>query len=154
MARLTIISIGKFKTSPLKEVFDDYKKQLKTPLELVEIEVKSSISEDKESRKNREGVAIIAKIPKESLVAILDERGVEYKSPLFAKEIEKSLVNYPSITFIIGGADGLCDEIKNMAKMKISFGPMVWPHMLVRVMLIEQIFRAFSILSGHPYHRE
>ncbi|OPZ78982.1 MAG: Ribosomal RNA large subunit methyltransferase H [Alphaproteobacteria bacterium ADurb.Bin438] len=154
MARLNIISVGKFKNSPLKVVFDDYKKQLKSSLDLIELDVKTSLSEDKEVRKIKEGEAILEKISKDTFIVILDERGKEFKSIHFASEIEKILNNNSSITFVIGGADGLCDKIKDMANLKISFGIMTWPHMMVRVMLIEQIFRAFSILNNHPYHRE
>ena len=154
MARLVILSVGKFKNSPLKDVFAEYKKQLKFQLDLVELDVKTSLSEESSVRKSKEGKAILAKIPDGAFVYALDERGTEYKSPIFAKELEKKMAAYPVIVFIIGGADGLADEVKARADAKISFGPMVWPHLLVRVMLIEQLYRAFAILSGHPYHRE
>ena len=154
MARLVVLSVGRFKNSPLKDVFDEYHKQLKFHLDLVELDVKTSLSEDSSVRKSKEGRAILAKIPDGAFVFALDERGAEYKSPVFASELEKKMAAYPVIVFIIGGADGLADEVKARANAKISFGPMVWPHLLVRVMLIEQLYRAFAILSGHPYHRE
>jgi len=154
MARLIVLSVGKFKNSPLKDVFAEYKKQLKFQLDLVELDVKTALSEESSVRKNKEGKAILAKIPDGAFVFALDERGTEYKSPVFAKELEKRMTVYPVIVFVIGGADGLSEEVRSRANAAISFGPMVWPHLLVRVMLIEQLYRAFAILSGHPYHRE
>ena len=85
----------------------------------------------------------------------MDEKGKTLSSIEFSKHIEKiQLDSTNGIQFIIGGADGLDDEIRDQARLIMSFGRQTWPHMMARVMLLEQIYRAQQILAGHPYHRE
>lgn len=89
------------------------------------------------------------------LVISLDERGKSLNSPEFAKILQNHQVHGQGpVTFVIGGADGLHDSIRKKSDHLISFGQLTWPHMLVRVLLLEQLYRAQQILSGHPYHRE
>ena len=87
---------------------------------------------------------------KPGVIVALDERGKSLGSAEFCKQ----LYAWENVTFVIGGADGLDEEIRKKADFLLSFGKQTWPHMLVRVMLLEQIYRAQQIASGHPYHRE
>jgi 23S rRNA (pseudouridine1915-N3)-methyltransferase len=94
-------------------------------------------------------------IPNQSFIIALDERGKSPNSKEFSDLIQQCLINNTStLGFIIGGADGLDDSIRSKADYLISFGKMTWPHKLARVLLMEQLYRAVTILSGHPYHRE
>lgn len=110
----------------------------KTPLENMEFEAKK----------------IEQSIPKDSFLIALDEDGKSYDSISFAKTIEKISLEYATITFIIGGADGIHPKLQAKAHAKVSLSLMVFPHALVRVIILEQLYRAISILENHPYHRE
>ena len=93
-------------------------------------------------------------IPDGAALVVLDERGQMLDSPEFARKIAARRDQARDIAFVIGGADGIDPGLRDRADLAISFGRMVWPHMLARVMLAEQIYRATTILSGSPYHRE
>ncbi len=94
-------------------------------------------------------------VPKGALLCVLDERGKVLTSPDFANLLRRWRdEGRGDVAFVIGGADGISAELRARADYKLSFGKMVWPHMLVRVMLGEQLYRAASILAGSPYHRE
>jgi 23S rRNA (pseudouridine1915-N3)-methyltransferase len=101
-----------------------------------------------------EAGAISALIPEKSVLVALDERGKTIDSAAFAQHLgrfrDQSVAN---TIFTIGGADGLSPDLRRKAKLTIAFGAATWPHQLVRVMLLEQIYRAATILAGHPYHR-
>ena len=100
------------------------------------------------------GEALMAAAPEGARIVALDERGRAEGSAQFAKRIEGWRDNgVRGIAFLIGGADGLSDDVRKRADLILSFGTMTWPHMLVRAMLAEQLYRAHSILTGHPYHR-
>ncbi len=100
-----------------------------------------------------EGEAIARALPPGAALAILDERGRMVTSPEFAAQIGAWRDTARDVVFVIGGADGIDPALRDRADAAFSFGTMVWPHMLVRVMLAEQLYRAASILSGSPYHR-
>ena len=107
-----------------------------------------------ENVKQKEGQRIIAKIPKGSYVVPMCIEGTQFSSEDFAKKIEATAVAGNSdITFIIGGSFGLSDEVKSLGKLKLSFGKLTLPHQLMRVVLLEQIYRAFSILNNSKYHK-
>lgn len=93
-------------------------------------------------------------IPSGSAVIVLDERGEQPSSPDFAARMAAFRDQARDICFVIGGADGIDPSLRDRAEWQISFGKMVWPHMLVRVMLTEQLYRAAAILAGTPYHRD
>jgi 23S rRNA (pseudouridine1915-N3)-methyltransferase len=146
MLRLELIAAEKLKTGPLLAVWDDYLKRLTWPLTLHEIQAPDARQlEIKMSEKIREGAFVIA----------LDERGKSLSSRDFAAKLEQLETNGPEyVQFIIGAADGIPAPIKARANFLLSFGVQTWPHMMARVMLIEQIYRARQILDGHPYHRD
>lgn len=138
--KIRVIVSGKLKASPLRELCEEYLKRMRWQVSVKEID----------------GDLTPAHLPDPGFVVALDERGKTLSSEEFSGNIEKWRDSAPGneITFLIGGADGLGDEIRKHAKVLLSFGKQTWPHMLVRVMLLEQIYRAQQILAGHPYHRQ
>ncbi|MEM6781089.1 MAG: 23S rRNA (pseudouridine(1915)-N(3))-methyltransferase RlmH [Pseudomonadota bacterium] len=147
MLHIEVIAVGKFKRGGhFHDLWTHFEKQLQWPIKLIELDT---------SKKFEEHKLIQSKISKGAYIIALDERGQSLKSMTFAKEMEKLQdTGVPLVQFILGGADGLSDEIRNQANKIISFGSQTWPHMLARIMLIEQIYRSQQILKGHPYHRE
>ena len=93
-------------------------------------------------------------IPNGSFVVALDEKGTQFTSATFAKKLEQISLHNSNITFIIGGADGLHPSIKESANLMVQLSALTFPHALVRVIILEQIYRAITILENHPYHRE
>jgi 23S rRNA (pseudouridine1915-N3)-methyltransferase len=153
--RITIAAVGKWKAGPEKALFEEYRKRLKWPLALKEVEERRPLPAPQ--LKSREAELLRAAVPGKSgdlLLVALDERGQTLSSEALAKQISLwQQRGVGDLAFLIGGADGLHDGLKKDAGMLLSLGAMTWPHMLVRVMLIEQIYRAQQILAGHPYHR-
>ena len=157
---LLVISIGKLKQGPERELaeryrdrFDDIGRKLGFR-GLAIHEISESRARDASTRINEEAAAISALIPEKAVVVALDERGSSVDSASFARHIGKWRdESVPHNVFIIGGADGLSPELRRKAKLSIAFGSATWPHQMVRVMLLEQIYRAATILAGHPYHR-
>lgn len=152
MIKIDVIAVGRLKKGPFHELSEEYLKRTRWQLAVHEIESKytepAHIQGD-ESRKIKEY------IDNDAFVIVLDERGDGLRSLDFAKTIEKLQNNgNDHIQFIIGGADGLTDDIRDRANLLLSFGQQTWPHLFARIMLLEQIYRAQQILAGHPYHRE
>lgn len=143
---ITIAAIGKLKNPALKALYDEYKKRLEWKLTLHEFEAKTS--------PEQEASLLLNAIPHSMFLMILDEKGENLKSTEFSDCLNNMQLHHQGkVGFIIGGAEGLSQEIKDKAQKSISFGRMTWPHLLIRVMLIEQLYRAQQILKGHPYHR-
>jgi 23S rRNA (pseudouridine1915-N3)-methyltransferase len=117
-------------------------------------EIPESRARDTATRMVEETAAISAQIAEKSVLVALDERGEAIDSTKFARHLgqwrDQSVAN---TFFLIGGADGLSPDLQRKAKLRLAFGAATWPHQLVRVMLLEQIYRAATILAGHPYHR-
>lgn len=120
------------------------------------IEIKPERCTNKSAAEVMSGDAkkIMLHIPRDSYIVALDERGKNFTSVEFANFIEHTAVSLRHIAFIIGGADGIAPELKAKCHLHLSLSKMVFPHMLVRIILLEQIYRAISILENHPYHRE
>ncbi len=140
------------KRGPLAELCDEYRARLPWPLELREAEERRPLAGAE--RKAREAALLRATLPEGAFTVALDERGEALGSDGLAGRLEgwRGRGN-GTIAFVIGGADGIDATLLAAAKARLSLGAMTWPHMLVRVMLLEQLYRAHSILSGHPYHR-
>lgn len=159
MIGVHIICVGRLKESYLRDGCAEYIKRLSAFAKVNVVEIAEERCSDNPSEseiKNvieKEGSRIISKIPKGSFVIPLCIEGREYSSPEFSAEIEKLSMSYSSLTFVIGGSFGLSDEVKNLGKMKLSFGKMTLPHQLARMVLLEQIYRAFSISSHSKYHK-
>jgi len=144
---LTLSVIGKLKDPALKALYQDYLKRLDWKLTLHEFEGKP--------HPRQEGGLLLNSLPHPTFLIILDEKGENLKSEEFASLLQTIQLHHQGkASFVIGGADGLSDEVKEKANKSIAFGRMTWPHLLVRVMLMEQLYRAQQILKGHPYHRE
>lgn len=153
--KISIISIGKFENSPHKQVFETYLKRLKWKVELKELELKNAKNFSSTELKNAEEALILKALKPESKLIILDEKAKQYRSQDFAKLISDSaLYGSSNLSFVIGGADGLSPEIIKKAEVKISLSLMTFPHLMVRAILVEQLYRAQTIIEGHPYHRE
>ncbi len=157
--KLELYAIGKLKKSPMLSLLDDYQHRISgiarnlgfKPLDIHEIDHKKSLQG--QSLKQYEATLLLHNTP--DIMIALDETGQNVSSQDFAMLLNNYKNNNKNICrFIIGGADGLCDSVRAKANTIISFGTLTWPHMLVRVMLAEQIYRAMTILSNHPYHRE
>lgn len=149
---ITIVAVGRLKTGPLKDLCDEFRRRIPLPLDIREVEERRPVSGNE--RKAREGALILNELPKAALAVALDERGKVYDSAGFAKQLaawrERS---GDHLCFIVGGADGLAPAVLAKAAARLAFGTMTWPHMLARAMLLEQVYRAHTILTGHPYHR-
>lgn len=147
---ITLITIGKNKDKALSALTDDYIKRL--PFTLTIKEINPPQCSDFE-RKTREADLIRAILPDKPYVVLLDERGMMHDSIEFAKILEGWQQKTNALVFVIGGADGLDQSLRDSAQAVICFGRLTWPHMMVRLMLVEQLYRAHTILVGHPYHR-
>lgn len=153
--KVTIIATGKCKEKDILSICDTYLKRLKAYFPTKIIEVAQAKGQTREEIQKNEAKAQLAKIPAGSYIIALDETGKMPKTTEFANIIQKQqLSGISHITFIIGGADGLDVEIKNKAHLMLSLSPLTFPHMLVRPILLEQIYRIGTYLNGHPYHRE
>lgn len=152
MLKIDIIAVGRLRNGPFFDLYQDYSKRIKWSVSLYEIESKQK---DPMAVQLEEAKKIQEHIKDSAFLIIMDEKGNGLRSLDFAQTIENLQNTGEShIQFVIGGADGLTDAVKGQANLLLSFGQQTWPHMLARVMLLEQIYRAQQILVGHPYHRE
>lgn len=159
MVRIEIICVGKLKEDYLKSAIFEYAKRLSKYCQLTITEIADEKLPNKinpsiiDDIKNKEALKIIEHIKKDSYVMCLDLNGKEFSSQDFSKKIDDIALNNNShITFIIGGTLGLTDEVLSLSKEKICFSKMTFPHQLIRVFLLEQLFRAFKISNGETYH--
>ena len=152
MMRLTIIAVGRHKAGPLKALQEFYAERSRWPLTIREIEERRKLPPAE--LKAREAELILGALPKDAVLVALDARGKTLSSTDLAARFARWRDADASLAFVIGGADGLADSVVDKAKLVLSLGAMTWPHLLVRGMLLEQIYRAQQILAGHPYHRE
>lgn len=150
--RVTICAVGRLKSGAERDLMDKYAKRIQWRLDIVEVEERRKLSPAE--LKSREGDLIAAALPDGAIRVALDERGKTLPSTTFAQKIGNWRDQGRDIAFLIGGAGGLAPELRDRADMVLSFGTATWPHMLARVMLVEQVYRAQEILAGHPYHRE
>ena len=158
--RVIVICIGRLKRGPERELAERYRERFddigrKLGFRGLELhEISESRARDAATRRAEEAAAISALLPDKYVLVALDERGDSVDSASFARHLgrwrDQSVAN---TIFVIGGADGLSPEFQRKAKLRIAFGSATWPHQMVRVMLLEQIYRAATILAGHPYHR-
>ena len=147
---MRLLAVGKGGSGPERELFDRYAKRIKPALALVEFP--DGVGNPTEI-KRREADAILAALKPDEFVIALDLDGATPDSPGLARLLEGWLERSRKLAFVIGGAEGLDAAVLARAGAKLSLGKLTWPHMLVRPMLAEQIYRAQMILSGHPYHR-
>jgi 23S rRNA (pseudouridine1915-N3)-methyltransferase len=154
--RVHIVAVGRLRQGPERELIDDYLTRFDRtgralglgPAQIIEVE-------DKKGGGMAAEAGLLEKaLPSGAVICAMDERGREMQSPDFAQQLGRWRDDgRQDLAFIIGGADGIAPSLRAKADFALSFGKMVWPHMLVRVMLSEQLYRAASILAGSPYHR-
>ncbi|RBP16559.1 23S rRNA (pseudouridine1915-N3)-methyltransferase [Roseiarcus fermentans] len=158
--RITLLCVGRLKAGPERELFDRYFTRLKgmarsvgvTDVDLREID--ESRARRPEDRREEEAAAIAAAVGPRDALVLLDERGASPTSPDWAADIARERdAARSAYVVVVGGPDGLSPGLRARAHKVVSFGAMTWPHQLVRVMAGEQLYRALSILAGHPYHR-
>jgi 23S rRNA (pseudouridine1915-N3)-methyltransferase len=158
--RLVLISVGRLKAGPERELVSRYHERAQGAargigLAGVEMrELDESRARRAEDRKAEEARAIRAALAPGARLVLLDERGKPLGSEAFAADIGRARDSgAPSYALVIGGPDGLDPALRAEAGLLLAFGAMTWPHQLVRIMAAEQIYRAVTILAGHPYHR-
>lgn len=150
--RLLIAAIGRIKAGPEQQLLHDYTKRLPWKIDCKEFDVKHA---DVSARKTKEGEQLLDACQKYQRIIALDESGKTLSSREFAEWLGKAQgQGVSSFAFVIGGADGLSEAVLKKAHLTWSLGRVTWPHMLVRGMLAEQLYRAHSILAKHPYHRD
>jgi 23S rRNA (pseudouridine1915-N3)-methyltransferase len=154
--KVHICAVGRLRAGPEKTLIDDYLTRFNRTgrgLSLGPVSV-LEVDDRKGGGMSAEAALLRRAVPQGAVICALDERGVVETSPKFARRIETWRdAGRSDLVFVIGGADGIDPELRGQADHLLSFGAMVWPHMMVRVMLAEQLYRAASILSGGPYHR-
>ena len=150
---IKIITVGKIKESYLKDAINEYKKRLSKYTKLEIIELNDINDKNTQIILNKEKEEIIKYINKNEYIICLDINGMSISSEQLAKKIDNVFIKYPNITFIIGGSYGIHDEIKKLSNELLSFSKLTFPHQLFRVMLLEQIYRAFKINKNESYHK-
>lgn len=159
--RVVVAAVGRLKSGPEHDLVARYAKRLQKsgkPVGITSldyIEIPESRANTSEQRKEEEAETLLSKLNPRTHIFAFDERGKNGSSPNFARQIETVLDSgLGDIAFIIGGPDGLAQSMRDEAKQIVSFGKLTMPHQLVRVLVLEQIYRATTILTNHPYHRE
>jgi len=151
--RTHLIAVGRMKSGPERELYGHYSARLNPAPLMREVEEKRNLPSAQ--LKVREGELLLGAVPDGAHVVALDEKGRKLGSQAFAKRLgEWRDDGVRDVAFVIGGADGLDKAVLQRANLVLSLSDMTWPHMLVRGLLAEQLYRAGAILSGHPYHRE
>ena len=158
--RVILIAAGRLKAGAERQLVARYLERASASARSVGLtgvdmrEIDESRARRPEDRKAEEARDMLALVPPGSRLCVLDERGTSWTSPAFAAEIGKARDNgTPGLALVIGGPDGLDPALRGRADRVLALGAMTWPHQLVRVLATEQIYRAITILAGHPYHR-
>ena len=151
--RIQVTAVGRARAGPETALFEHYSQRINVwPFELREVELKRNVPSAKLS--SAEGELLLSALPDGAFVFVLDEVGKQLSSEEFAGVLgELQDAGQRDVVFLIGGADGHAAPVRDRADRKIAFGRNTWPHMLVRGLLAEQVYRAQQILEGHPYHR-
>ena len=158
--KITVCCVGKIKESYLKAAIDEYSKRLSRYCKLEILEVADEKTSEKSTEaenaliRDKEGERLLKKIDESAYVIALAIDGESLSSEGLADRLDKLTVGGEShLVFVIGGSIGLSEEVLKRADMKLSFSKMTFPHQLMRVILLEQIYRSFRIINGEPYHK-
>jgi len=158
--KVTIVSVGKVKDKYLQLGIDEFKKRLSRFCKLELIEVKDEALSEKASEKDleivreKEGKLILSKLPENAYLIVMDIFGMQLSSEELADKIKRiGIYGQSHVVFVIGGSVGLADEVKKRADLKLSFSKMTFPHQLFKLMLLEQVYRAFKINGNESYHK-
>ena len=158
--RIIVAAVGKLKRGPERDLAERYRERdVKSGRvlgirSLDVVEIAESRAREASRRMIEESIALATVIPKDAATVLLDPRGDTVDSNLFARAVRSWNDSGRDAVFVIGGPDGLAPNLSDRADLHLAFGSLTWPHQLVRVMLLEQIYRATTILAGHPYHRD
>ncbi|HGY9801202.1 TPA: 23S rRNA (pseudouridine(1915)-N(3))-methyltransferase RlmH [Streptococcus pneumoniae] len=158
--KIKVVTVGKLKEKYLKDGIVEYSKRISRFAKFEMIELSDEKTPDKASESENqkileiEGQRILSKIADRDFVIVLAIEGKTFFSEEFSKQLEEtSIKGFSTLTFIIGGSLGLSSSVKNRANLSVSFGRLTLPHQLMRLVLVEQIYRAFTIQQGFPYHK-
>ncbi|HES9542167.1 TPA: 23S rRNA (pseudouridine(1915)-N(3))-methyltransferase RlmH [Streptococcus pneumoniae] len=158
--KIKVVTVGKLKEKYLKDGIAEYSKRISKFAKFEMIELSDEKTPDKASESENqkileiEGQRILSKIDDRDFVIVLAIEGKTFFSEEFSKQLEEtSIKGFSTLTFIIGGSLGLSSSVKNRANLSVSFGRLTLPHQLMRLVLVEQIYRAFTIQQGFPYHK-
>jgi 23S rRNA (pseudouridine1915-N3)-methyltransferase len=158
--RITVVAVGRLKAGPERELAERYAKRFTDGAKALGLsgpvmrELAESQARSTPERKAQEAAAILSALPGDGAVIRLDERGAMLDSAEFAEMIRKARDGgQKNLSFVVGGADGIGGDLAARAPQALCFGKMTVPHQLARVLLLEQLYRAATLLSGHPYHR-
>src|SRR2546421_625110 len=158
--RIVIAAVGRLKRGPEQDLSERYRERAVKSgrgiglRSLDVIEIAESRARDAQRRMLEESIALANVIPKDAATVLLDPRGQALDSNAFTKRLRGWNDGGRDVAFVIGGPDGLAPTLTDKADLHLAFGALTWPHQLVRIMLLEQIYRSVTILSGHPYHRD
>ena len=158
--RIIVAAVGKLKRGPECELAERYRERAAKSgrslgVRSIEvIEIAESRAREAQRRMLEESIALATVIPKDAATVLLDPRGEPVDSNAFAGQLRTWNDAARDTVFVIGGPDGLAPTLTDRATLRLAFGALTWPHQLVRIMLLEQIYRATTILVGHPYHRD
>ena len=158
--KIKVVTVGKLKEKYLKDGISEYSKRISrfAKLEMIELADEKTPDRASESENQKileiEGQRILSKVGDRDFVIALAIEGKTFSSEEFSKQLEEaSIKGFSTLTFIIGGSLGLSSAVKNRANLSVSFGRLTLPHQLMRLVLVEQIYRAFTIQQGSPYHK-
>ncbi|WP_261040202.1 23S rRNA (pseudouridine(1915)-N(3))-methyltransferase RlmH [Streptococcus mitis] len=158
--KIKVVTVGKLKEKYLKDGIEEYLKRISRFAKFEMIELADEKTPDKASESENqkileiEGQRILSKVGDRDFVIVLAIEGKTFSSEEFSKQLEEaSIKGFSTLTFIIGGSLGLAQDVKNRANLSVSFGRLTLPHQLMRLVLVEQIYRAFTIQQGSPYHK-
>ncbi len=153
--RITVVAVGKLKERWWRDAADEYLKRLRPYATVTVIEVPDrDVTRDEKRAVGDEGAGVLRAVADGSYVIALDVAGKQRDSVGFSEDLQKhGLDGRSDVTFVIGGAAGLAEDVLDRADARMSLGPMTLPHQLARVVLLEQVYRAFKIARGEPYHR-
>jgi 23S rRNA (pseudouridine1915-N3)-methyltransferase len=158
--RIVVAAVGRLKQGPERDLAERYRKRAADAgrgigfrgVEIIEI--RESKAHEMEKRMIEESIALASVIPERAVTILLDERGEGLDSVGLTNRIKSWRdAGRPAAVFVIGGADGLATSLRDRADLLLAFGAATWPHQIVRIMLLEQVYRAATLLAGHPYHR-
>ena len=151
--RVTIAAVGRDRRSIHRDLFEHYARRLRWPVTLREVEARGNRTGD--ALKREEAERLLAAVPDGAWIIVLDEAGQSLTSRGIADWISKAMDDGAGeLALVIGGADGLDTSVLERARLTLSLGRVTWPHLLVRGLLVEQLYRAQQIIAGHPYHRD
>ena len=153
--RILLLAVGKAKGGPARALFEDYAQRLRPPIELIEVEERRRLGAAEMKRREAELLrAALARRAARPLVVALDERGRSMDTAAFAQQVARWRDSgVAEVAFLIGGTDGLHQDLVEGSDLQLALGAMTWPHLLVRGLIAEQLYRVQKIMGGHPYHR-